>query len=182
MKKLTEHTMLDFRQGDRDAFALVFNVYYSFLVVFAKKFTGTQSEAEDIVTEAFIALSQRVQHFNTEINIKAFLYVTVRNKCFNYLKAEKWKNDRRKEFVNYIQDDMLLEYEYSIKTELVEALHNAIGELPEECRRIFKLLYFEGLKPADIAELLQISVNTVYVQKSRAMQALRLSLNNNKNS
>ena len=51
----------------------------------------------------------------------------------------------------------------------MEAIHNAIENLPEECRRIFKVLYYEELQPAEVAELLQISVNTVYVQKSRAV-------------
>jgi RNA polymerase sigma-70 factor (ECF subfamily) len=92
----------------------------------------------------------------------------------NYLKAQKRNNDLRKGFVMYIQDNTLLEYEYSIKTELVEAVRNAIEELPEGCRMVFKLLVYEGLKPAEIAEVLQISVNTVYAQKNRAMQALWL--------
>jgi RNA polymerase sigma-70 factor (family 1) len=182
MKKLTEQIIRDFQQGDKKAFVLVFKAYYVIIVLFAKKITGNLAEAEDIVTEVFIALSKRVKLFETEINIRSFLYISARNACLNYLKKEKRVNDLRKEFVRYIQDDKLLEYEYSIKADLVESVHNAIEGLPEECRKVFKMLYYEELKPAEIAERLRLSVNTVYAQKRRAMQALRLSLNNNKNT
>ena len=176
MKKLTEQIILDFQQGDRDAFALVFRAYYPYIVLFAQKITGSRTAAEDIVTEAFVILSSRVKLFNTEAGLKAFLYITVRNRCLNYLQKEKKEMDVRREFFTRIQDDLLLEYEHSIKPALVDALHNAIEKLPEECRRIFKLLYFEGKKPAEIAALLQISLNTVYVQKARAIEKLRLQL------
>jgi len=181
MKKLSEKEMLVFQQGDRNAFALVFEAYFTPLVNFAKNLTGSQDEAEDIVTEGFVVLLQRVQLYRTEEGIKAFLYVTVRNRCLNYLKAKKTENDRRQQFASYIRHDMLLKYEYDTKNALVEALQQAIGELPGECRKIFQLLYYERLKPAEVAERLQLSVNTVYVQKSRAMQALRASLLNIKN-
>jgi len=96
------------------------------------------------------------------------------------LKKEKRHHDLQKEYVRYIQDDTLLEYEYSIKTDLVEEVRNAIEKLPGECRKVFKMLY-QGKTAAEIAEILQISVNTVYVQKNRAMKALRLSLDKIKN-
>jgi RNA polymerase sigma-70 factor (ECF subfamily) len=66
-----------------------------------------------------------------------------------------------------------------MKDEIVETISNAIENLPEECRKIFKLLIYEELKPADVAEMLQISVSTVYNQKSRALQALRIMLSEN---
>jgi RNA polymerase sigma-70 factor (ECF subfamily) len=174
MEKITDQVILDFNQGDTYAFDLVFNTYYKSIVIFAEKITGSHTEAEDLVIDVFVKLYERSQQFNTEQHIKAFLYISARNKCLNYLKEQKRYYDLQKEFVLYIQDDTLLEYEYSIKAELVEAVRNAIEELPEECRKIFKLLYYEELKPAEIAEDLQISVSTVYVQKGRAMKALKL--------
>jgi RNA polymerase sigma-70 factor (ECF subfamily) len=144
--------------------------------VFTKKITGSQDEAQDIATEVFMTLFNLHDHFNSEPNIRSFLYVSARNRCINYLKTKKRSDIRNQRFVERVQDDTLLEYEHSIKAEIVETIHNAIENLPEECRRIFKMLYYEELKPAEVAELLQISVNTVYVQKSRAVGMLRLKL------
>src|SRR5688500_9112677 len=147
MEKLAEQVILDFNQGDTHAFTSVFNTWYPTIVIFAEKIIGNQTEAEDLVLQVFVTLYNRRQQFNTEQHIKAFLYISTRNSCLNYLKAQKRNNDLRKEFVLYIQDDTLLEYEYSIKAELMEAVRSAIEELPEGCRMVFKLLVYEGLKP-----------------------------------
>jgi RNA polymerase sigma-70 factor (family 1) len=177
MINLLEHkTILEFQQGNEKAFELVFREYYTQLVVFTTKITSSQDEAQDIVTEVFLGLFTRCNLFNNENNIRAFLYISARNRCLNYLKAKKRHGVQSLEFIGEIQDDTWLEYEYSIKTEIVEVIYNNIEDLPGECRKIFKLLFYDELKPAEVAARLQISVNTVYVQKSRAVSMLRLKL------
>ncbi|MBO9201411.1 MULTISPECIES: RNA polymerase sigma factor [Niastella] len=178
-KKLENQTVINFQHGDEKAFEKVFKAYYSSIVVFTKKITGNQDEAEDITTEVFLKLFQRNTQFKDEPGIRAFLYVSARNSCLNYLKSKKAHDRSHLEIAKRMENDTLLEYEYSIKAEIVETIHKAIENLPDECRKIFKLLYYDELKPAEVAALLQISVNTVYVQKSRAMQVLRLRLSEN---
>ena len=174
MEKITKQVILDFKEGKTYAFAMVYNTYYKTIVSFAEKIIGSHAEAEDLVLDVFVELFERCQQFNTEQHIKAALYVSTRNSCLNYLKELRIYNDLRREFVRYIHDNTLLEDEYSINAALVESMHNAIEELSEGCRLIFKLLVYEGLKPSEIAAALQISVNTVYGQKKRAMKALRI--------
>jgi RNA polymerase sigma-70 factor (ECF subfamily) len=177
--RLAHQTILDFQLGDGKAFERVFKSYYRSIAVFATKLTGSRDEGEDIATEVFLSLFKRHNLFKDEQNIKAFLYLCARNSSLNYLKARQREGERLKEFAERMEDDTMLEYEYSIKTEIVAAIYNAIENLPEECRRIFKMLYVEKLKPAEVAAVLQISVNTVYVQKSRAVNTLRLKLSEN---
>jgi RNA polymerase sigma-70 factor (family 1) len=177
--RLSQQAILDFQQGDEKAFEQVFKSYYASIVVFTKKITGSQDESEDIATEVFLILFKRCNHFDSEPSIRAFLYVSARNRCLNYIKAKKRHGVKNLEFVERIQDDTLLEYEYSIKQEIVEAIHNSIESLPGECRKIFKLLYYKEMSPAEVAAELQIAVNTVYVQKSRAVNILRIRLSEN---
>lgn len=174
--RLSQQAILDFQQGDEKAFELVFKSYYAPIVVFTNKITGSQGESEDIATEVFLSLFSRCTQFDNEFKIRAYLYISARNRCFNYMKAKKRHNVRNLEFVERIQDDTLLQYEYSIKQEIIEAINNAIEDLPEMCRKIFKLLYYKEMSPAEVAAELGISVNTVYVQKSRAINVLRLRL------
>jgi RNA polymerase sigma-70 factor (family 1) len=172
-------TFINFRRGDENAFRQLFEYYYPALFLFAKKLTGSHEEAEDITLYTFQKLFNICNQFNTEINVKAFLYITVRNNGLNYLKAQKRHHQKQKQFAESMKDDILLEYEYEIKAELLDTIHQAIESLPEECRKIFKLLYYNDMKPAEIAELLRISVSTVYNQKSRAIQTLRFLLTDN---
>jgi RNA polymerase sigma-70 factor (ECF subfamily) len=55
-------------------------------------------------------------------------------------------------------------------------IDNAVSELPEQMRTIFELSRYEGLKYAEIARQLNVSVNTVETQMSRALKKLRLKL------
>jgi RNA polymerase sigma-70 factor (ECF subfamily) len=78
-----------------------------------------------------------------------------------------------------MRSDVLLTYEYEIRDELYEKVQAAIENLPEECRKIFKMLYIDELKPSEIAEILKIAPSTVYNQKQNALKALRLTLGEN---
>ena len=179
MEIANSHTITSFQAGDEKAFRLVFEHFYPALLAFVRKLTGSQEEAEDISLNAFQGLFKRCHLFNTYNNIKAFLYISARNSSLNYLKSQKRTTDMQKQFARRMEDDTSLRYEYDIKQEILEAISNAIEQLPEECRKVFKLLIYKELTPAEVAEMLQISVSTVYNQKSRAVQALRIMLSEN---
>jgi RNA polymerase sigma-70 factor (ECF subfamily) len=165
-----------FRNGDQAAFREVFNAWYKPLYYFVNKLIDSKEEAEEIVQNSFIKLFERCALFETAANIKAFLFVTARNNSFDYLRSLKVQKEKQQAFFEAMQDETFFQYEYEIKDELVEMVRAAIEELPEECKRIFKMLYYEELSPAEVAGILNISVSTVYNQKSRAVKALRITL------
>jgi RNA polymerase sigma-70 factor (ECF subfamily) len=173
---LNSQTIGDFQQGDEKAFKMVFDHYYPALMLFVAKLTGSREEAEDISLRTFQTLYNLCHGFGTEINIKAFLYISARNASLNYLKARQRDKKLLQKFAARMEDDTFLEFEFALKPPVVAAIHRAIEELPTECRRIFKLIYFEELTPLEISEMLHISVSTIYNQKMRALQSLRLKL------
>ena len=63
-----------------------------------------------------------------------------------------------------------------ISRETLLDIENAIDQLPEKCREIFCLCRFENMSYEDISARLNISVNTVRTQMSRALSKLRESL------
>ncbi|WP_375303749.1 RNA polymerase sigma factor [Niastella sp. OAS944] len=176
---LNSKEISDFKQGDERIFKKVFDHYYPALLLFVAKLTGSREEAEDISLRAFQALFNRCHAFETEINMKAFLYICGRNSSLNYIKSEQHKREQLRQFATRMADDTLLEFEFGIKQGVVAAIYNAIEELPEECRKVFKKLYFEEKAPAEIAEELHLKVSTVYNQKSRALNALRMKFSEN---
>jgi RNA polymerase sigma-70 factor (family 1) len=176
---LQNDTFENFQKGDEIAFRKIYNHFYPALFHFAKKLTGSREEAEDIALNTFQKLYNLRDKFNTEDNVKAFLYISVRNKGLNYLRSTKHSQEKVKRFAERMADDTLLSYEYEGKEELLQTIRDAVERLPEERRKIFKMLYYEELKPAEIAEILRISVFTVYTQKSKAIETLRLMLGDN---
>lgn len=176
---LSERTLAEFNAGDQKAFRQIFNFYYPGLVLFCKKLTDSREEAEDIVNEIFIGLYNRRSSLGSVNNIKAFLYISARNRSFNYLKAKKRLSKQQQLFAERMKDEISFTNEYFIGDEIARAVSNAIESLPEECGKVFKLAYYEDLTPKEIADALNISVNTVYVQKRNAINTLRFKLSEN---
>lgn len=156
-------------------FEVLFNKYYAGLCYYAYKFVQNKEVSKDLVQDVFVKSWDKRNDFNTELSIKNFLYVSLRNSCLNYLRHSVVE----KKFIE-LSDIDAHENEKGlsnlIKAEVVMSLREAIDKLPEGCRMVLKLAYFEGLKNDEIATELGISVNTVKTQRQRAMKLMRLSL------
>ena len=60
-----------------------------------------------------------------------------------------------------------------INAELIGALHRELNQLPEGCQRVCRLIYLEGMKYDEVAQELDVSVNTVKTQRIRAINLLK---------
>ena len=104
-----------------------------------------------------------------------FIYHLFSNRCFNYLKSNRFEE-------KYIQVYLHMEEEWGFEdTVIEEEVHRIVAQeiekLPEEQR---KVVYFhmEGKNNFEIAEIMQISVNTVKTHKARARKTLKNKLDN----
>ena len=176
VRKMNEsEIILRLKDGDQRAFNALFDLFYTRLQHFAEGVTRDTLEAEDIVIRTFHAFWNRREGFETMINIQAFLFISVRNACLNYLKSKERIEERQKEYKEQLPH--LSEYKNAernlIETELLHLLHEKIEKLPRKCREIFKLTYFEDLKAGEIASRLNISPSTVTTQRARAIKILK---------
>lgn len=162
-----------FSQGDEAAFRVIFSEHLRPLCYFAHKITGQKEEAEDIVSTAFAALWERRDQFFHSGAIKSFLYITVRNGCYDLLK--------HREVVNRSEDlltETFSEQEISIdarvlQAELLQLVMSELSSLPHRSRQILEWSFLEEKKTAEIAGLLSLSEAHVRMEKSRALVLLR---------
>lgn len=166
----------EFKRGDQPALDYLFRLYYNALCFFAERLIQDRPAAEDIVTDTFMKLWERHTDFETQLNIKAFLYITTRNACLNFLKQVQRHANSKNELAYLSAQDEDHTLNEIIRTEVLQELYEEIENLPTQCRKIFKMSYQHGLKNHEIAEKLQISPNTVKNQKVRAIQLLRVRL------
>src|SRR4029077_16047444 len=127
---------------------------------------------------AFFKLWDRWNDFHDQVSAKNFLYTTVRNAGLNVVRhgsvKKKFLDQQHKETAD--EPNILQEI---IRAEVIGEIYRAIEQLPAGCRVIFTMGYIDGLKNAEIADQLGISINTVKTQKARALQLLRLAIHNN---
>lgn len=166
-----------FHQKDEKAYKCLFETFYSEIVYFSYKLTNNEAVAEEIVSDSFLKVFNRSTAFPSIANIKSFLYITSRNACFDYLSREKTRSKNIFEFL-YFQDDedrAPLDFE-RMNAELIDALHKEIKKLPPLSQKVITLRVFEQLDPNKVAEVLNISYQTVKNQTHEAKVRLKNSL------
>ena len=160
--------------GNELSFNQFFNEMYSGVCLFAERFLENTTESEDIVQDVFIKLWDQFEDFDSLIKIKAYLYSSVRNSCLNFIRHEKVKRKYETDQLTKIQSNNFF-YEKMVEVESSRLVRQAIEELPPQCKKIM-LLNLEGLKNQEIADDLNISINTVKTQKLIAYKILREKL------
>jgi RNA polymerase sigma-70 factor (family 1) len=164
------------KSGDPDSFSDIFSAYYKDLVFFAFSFTHELPGAEDIVQDTFVKLWEDHEELNVSVSLKAILLKTIQNKCIDWHRHKKIIISHS----NYIIDNSPL-YEYNtdnyvLRSELEGRIDKVIDDLPDKFKEAFKMSRFEGLKYHEIATKLNVSVRTVEVRISKALDLLRKSL------
>ena len=160
-------------QWKDESIELLYDKYYRALVSYGCQFVEREI-AEDIVQELFSVLWERRPRFNSIAQFSTYLYNTVHNAAFNHLRHQTVCNNYRQSIVENLQESMLVDDTSDVfnKEEIYRQLFAAIDELPTRQREVF-LLCMEGKKNKEIAEQLDISAETVKVQKRRSIAQLR---------
>lgn len=151
-------------------FESLFTYNFRPLCLYALHYLGDVDASEDIVQECFATLWEKLQQGIEVSNRRAYLYMTVRNRCLDQLRKKGIPTESLKPYDTYglIDDDDAQE------RSLTEArLWTAIDSLPEKCREVFVMSKRDGLKYEEIAEELGLSVNTVRNQISKALRMLK---------
>jgi RNA polymerase sigma factor (sigma-70 family) len=141
---------------------------------FARR-VGSRSEAEDLTQEVFLRMVRRLELDNVE-NVEAFVFRTAVNLLRDRSRRDKSQNERRAEFANRHPDvdDLSPERVFDSRQSLTNVIAVLAG-LDERTRDAFILHRLEGMKHAQIAELLGVSVSSVekYIIKALTLLTQR---------
>lgn len=161
--------------GDEMVFKEIFKQYYLPVRSFAWRFVKDNDIAEDIVQDVFLQVWEKRLTFNVLAEVKSYLYTSVRNTCFDYLKHERVKQKHETQIlVSMLHDE---EQEYILEEEVDSLIYNAIGTLPRQAQKIV-IMTMNGDSNLEIAQKLNITVNTVKSTKLKAYRVLRKRLRN----
>lgn len=164
-------------EGNEKIFDYLFHLHYSGLVVYAAKMVQTKSMAEDIVQDFFVKLWSNRQKLQINQSIKYYFFTAVRNKCIDHIRHQQLASKSEKELAHQTET-YTNDHNFLIESELRSYIDAAIAKLPPACREIFIMNRFEGLKPAEIAQIRGISVRTAETQIGKALKILRSELSN----
>lgn len=158
-------------------FERLFKEHFKSLYAYAFTILKNEAIAEETVQNVFYKIWEKKVPETIQTSLKAYLYKAVYHESLNYLKHQKIKAQYRLHVMYESKNEM--DHSASRKMmmkELEEKLRHALNTLPRQCRTIFQMSRFEGLKYQEIADELGISVKTVENQMGKALKQLRIKL------
>jgi RNA polymerase sigma-70 factor (ECF subfamily) len=164
--------------GDADAFTTVYRQHYQRVYYYAKTFLPDKHDAEDITADTFIKLWNRRDSFKSISGINSFLHITARNSCYDFLRHNKVVAEKQADIIRQIELHSGSEL-FRTKEELIRLVEKEVDKLSARMKQIFYLSFNEGLTPAQIAETLKVSVQTVSNQKTTLLKILKRELSHN---
>jgi RNA polymerase sigma-70 factor (ECF subfamily) len=173
----------EIRSGNQKALETLFAVYFPRLNDFARNVVKDNVVSQDIVQDVFVKIWEKRDEVET-INLEAYLFRLVRNRCLDHIKHMRVVHNRMQEieisskFEELYRIDFIGDAPYLlIEKELISKIEETVKNLPDRCREVFILSRVNKLKNKEIADKLSISIKNVERHLSRAMQSLRENLN-----
>lgn len=145
-----------------------FEEQYPSLCVFANNYLQDKAASADIVQEAFVYVWSKREYILDAPAAKSYLYKFIKNHCLNFLRDSKRHQKILKEKLEsqeFYRDNL-------IEREAYEIIYHAIKDLSSQNQQVIELS-LDGLTNKEIAEQLEVTVNTVKTIKQRAFKALR---------
>ena len=163
-------------EGDEQAFSVLFFKYLPVLHIFAAKFTRSDDAAEEIIQDAFLRVWLNRDKLAEVDHVKAYLYKYVSNECLSYLR-KKLKEERVVDaFTAKQQNSHNSTVETINLNEVTKIIAIAVDKLPDQRKNIYQLSRRDGKTIPEIAEILNISPNTVKNALVIALKSIRIHL------
>lgn len=180
VQRNSHHTVADyirsFQNGEEKGFNFFFREYYAALSYYSFQVIKDKADAEEIASESLMKLWERRGNFDSLPAIKSFLYTTTRNASLNYVRSQERAGQKLKD-AHYLSDKNERDvFERMAETETYREIFIALNTLPPQCRKIFSMLFIEGKEYQQIADELNLSVDTIRSQKARAIMLIKQRL------
>jgi RNA polymerase sigma-70 factor, ECF subfamily len=167
------------RQGDHEAFRLIFEREHRFVMRFLYAMVGERSLAEELTQETFVRAYRRLNTIRTEVKISTWLCGIARNVALNWLRSHRKQDQSLAEesMVQECVDDLASQPDrYLLNSELRQVIHNALVSLDHDKRLVFTLKVMQQLSYEDIAAITGHSIPKLKTDLHRAKAAIRRML------
>jgi RNA polymerase sigma-70 factor (ECF subfamily) len=160
------------QSGDEGAYDAVFRNWYPILVRVGAALLHDSDAAEEVAQDVMLEFWRRRHVLDASVPLRAYLLRSVRNRALNHLRHLKVRRQSESD-VEALYDAPLASDQPIVAKELAAAVEEVVRQLPPRCREVFELSRVDGLRYAEIAETLGISMKTVEAQMGKALRILR---------
>ena len=164
--------------GDEAAFRQLFHQYNKILQPFIVKLTRSHEAAEEVLQEVFLKIWLHREKLTGVENPKAYIVRIVSNESLDYLRTVTRKNKLAEEIRrSAVAASPSPEQSFSYR-ETEQRIHEAIEQLPNACRKVYRMSREQYKCIPEIAAELNLSHSTVKNQLVKALKIIRLHVGN----
>lgn len=170
-------------------FASIYEEFYPKIMHYLKRMVG-DNDADDVAQEVFNKISRNLNDFKEESKISTWIYRIATNTALDMLKSSPYKRsaagslapipveiiDMKKEVTPSTKNKPQPPDQQLIRDEMNKCIREFVDKLPADYRTIIILNELEGFTNKEIADVLQVSLDTVKVRLHRARDRLRKML------
>lgn len=167
------------KKGDRQAQFELYRLYGKAMYNVCLRMVKNETDAEDLLQNSFVDIFTKLDSFRFQSSIGAWIKRIVINNCINFLKKRHLPIE---ELDVERHDHSPQPVPPAVIGLSVEAVKNAMMELPDGYRIVFSLYMLEGYDHKEIGEILGVTEATSKSQYSRAKRKLQEILMNRKQS
>lgn len=164
------------QKGDEKAFTIAYELYNKLIYVLSYRYLMDEERAKDVVQYVFVKLWEYRAELNIGISLKNFLFTMAKNYILNLIRNENTALEKQYEIAQQVlgyEDDLVEKLE---RREQMYLFYQALAKLPEQKKRICVMKIREEMSNKEIAERLNVSINTVKTHYAEALKLLRREL------
>ena len=165
-----------FKCGSSDALCRIYKKYKNDLLKLASALLEDSNAAEDVVQDCFVSFAQSADRIKVSGNLKSYLATCVANRARNRHRARKHQEAADPDEAKSAESNLERPEQWLIYSEQLRRLNNALSQLPYEQREAISLHLQAGMKFKTIAELQDVSINTVQSRYRYGLDKLRAIL------
>ncbi len=162
-----EETLTRAKSGDQSAFADLVREHQAMVYSIARHFLRDRALAEDLAQEVFLHLYQKLGSIESRAHLKFWLRKVTGHRCIDHSRRRRIKTVSVEEAPEPVS---IFDWPDAM---MQSTLRRIVATLPERPRLVVTLRYQEDLDPAEIADILDMPVNTVKSHLRRSLAILR---------
>jgi RNA polymerase sigma-70 factor, ECF subfamily len=162
MEEISKETVARASRGSVEAFETIYRAYSGLVYTIALRILNEREEAEEVTQDVFLAIHRKLPEFEHRSTLKTWVYRIAVNKTINYAKKRSRERDAA---ILYEQtsnsfsgiDSPPDRFDAAQKEKIIRKL---LGALTHDQRACVVLREIEGLSYEEIAEVLNVNINT----------------------
>lgn len=163
-------------ERDETSYRQLFLLFHQPLINFAMKIISSESIAEEIYSDTLVKIWLMGEELDNIVDLKHYLFKMTEDAVINEIKKNRNLEFVQIEDVTYLFGVQESPEEKVLEMELHDEIRAIINSLPQKCQLVYRLVREEKFSCKQVAEILDLSVNTVEGHMTSALEKITDSL------